>query len=243
MIVTCSLQCQKSSIQDKIVKYEHHADILVEAQQRAENEQHLCYDDVAPQNVQQEEHDALQPVEQSDEFIFYDPNKHGKEQGYDIGVDIGLGPRPDQDDTQVLPGRMPDSEYRNLIRKLNDKQSTILKHVLKHIKTKSDPLFLFLTGGAGVGKSVVVQALFQSLHRFLCAVEGQDPEDCKILITAPTGKAAYNVEGLTLHNAFRIDPNKRHRELSSDALNTLQMKYRNLSVLLIDEISMVGNIC
>ena len=127
---TSHYNAKKSAIQHQIVKYEHHADILVEAQHRAENEHQLCYDDVAPQ------HDTLQPIQPSNEFIFYDPNKHGKEQGYDIGVDIGLGPRPTQEDTQELPGRIPDSEYRSLIRKLNHKQSTILKHVLKH-KDKS----------------------------------------------------------------------------------------------------------
>jgi hypothetical protein len=39
--------------------------------------------------------------------------------------------------------------------------------VLTWIKTKDKPLYAILTGGAGVGKSVVVRALFQGLHRYL----------------------------------------------------------------------------
>jgi hypothetical protein len=47
---------------------------------------------------------------------------------------------------------------------------------------------------------------------------------------------------LTIQNAFQIQPNKGlDQSLSCDVLNSLRMKYRNLSVILIDEISMVGN--
>ncbi|VDI03383.1 Hypothetical predicted protein [Mytilus galloprovincialis] len=70
----------------------------------------------------------------------------------------------------------------------------------------------------------------------------EDPDDIRILLCAPTGKAAYNINGLTIHNAFQIQPNKGlDQSLSCDVLNTLRMKYRNLSLILIDEISMVGN--
>ncbi|VDI78734.1 Hypothetical predicted protein [Mytilus galloprovincialis] len=96
--------------------------------------------------------------------------------------------------------------------------------------------------GAGCGKSVVVRTIFQALHRHLCSIEGEDPDDIRILLCAPTGKAAYNINGLTIHNAFQIQPNKGlDQSLSCDVLNTLRMKYRNLSLILIDEISMVGN--
>jgi hypothetical protein len=48
---------------------------------------------------------------------------------------------------------------------------------------------------SSVGKSVVVKALFQGLHRYLCSKEGGDPDDIRILLCAPTGKAAYNING------------------------------------------------
>ncbi|XP_070541413.1 uncharacterized protein [Ptychodera flava] len=60
---------------------------------------------------------------------------------------------------------------------------------------------------------------------------------------APTGKAAYNLGGTTIHSALQIPASQgfHYRALSTDKLNTLQAKYRNLKVILIDEISMVGN--
>ena len=109
-------------------------------------------------------------------------------------------------------------------------------------KTKDKLLYAILTGSAGVGKSVVVRPLFQGLHIHLCSKEAEDPDDIRILLCAPTGKAAYNINGVTLHNAFHIQPNMgSNQTLSFDVLNTLRMKYRNLTVIMIDEISMVGN--
>ena len=135
-----------------------------------------------------------------------------------------------------------DADYHQLIRSLNIKQREFYHHVINWIKTKDEPLYAFLTGGAGVGKSVVVRALYQGLHRYLCSKEGEDPDDIRILLCAPTGKSAYNINGLTLHNAFHVQPNRGGSPtLSFDVLNTLRMKYRNLSIVMIDEISMVGN--
>ncbi|CAC5376928.1 unnamed protein product [Mytilus coruscus] len=75
--------------------------------------------------------------------------------------------------------------------------------------------------GAGCGKSVVVKAIFQALHRHLCSTGGEDPDDIRILLCALTGKAAYNINGLTIHNAFQVQPNKGlYQSLSCDVLNT-----------------------
>ncbi|KAJ8048296.1 hypothetical protein HOLleu_00549 [Holothuria leucospilota] len=56
------------------------------------------------------------------------------------------------------------------------------------------------------------------------------------------GKAAFNINGLTIHSAFQIDPNRGYNflKLNSDKLNSLQVKYRHLQVVIIDEISIVG---
>ena len=157
---------------------------------------------------------------------------------------MGLAPQASRDEIEILYGRLPDMEYRSMIQSLNVKQMQFFTHVMHHVKTKDTPLRLFLTGGAGVGKSVVLRALYQSLHRHFCSNEGENPEDCRILVCAYTGLAAYNVKGSTLHSALKIQPNKtlsKYTKLSQDALNTVRMKFRNLSVLLIDEISLVGN--
>jgi predicted GTPase len=62
------------------------------------------------------------------------------------------------------------------------KTKNIFQHVITWVKTKEEPLFAFLTGGAGLGKSVVVRAVFQGLHRHLCVEEGEDPDDIRVLL-------------------------------------------------------------
>ncbi|KAJ8049533.1 ATP-dependent DNA helicase pfh1 [Holothuria leucospilota] len=144
---------------------------------------------------------------------------------------------------QDFAPRIPDNEYLALLTILNQKQSEFYLHVMQTITSMEEPLRVFLTGGAGVGKSVVVKVLYQSLYRYLNSTEGTDPEDCKIIMCAPTGKAAFNINGQTIHSAFQINPNRgfNYMKLNSDKLNSLQVKYRHLQVVIIDEISMVGN--
>ena len=114
-------------------------------------------------------------------------------------------------------------------------------HVLHSIKTKDDPQRLFLSGGAGVGKSTLTNALYEALIRFLNSTAGENPDDVKVVKTAPTGKAAFNIKGSTLHAAFKIPANRgfEYCALDSDRLNTIRAKLNKLIVIFIDEISMV----
>lgn len=61
---------------------------------------------------------------------------------------------------------MGNSEYNALVRSLNDKQKIFFYHVLHKIKTDDLPICCFLTGGAGVGKSLLTTCLFQAITRF-----------------------------------------------------------------------------
>ena len=100
-----------------------------------------------------------------------------------------------------------------------------------------------MSGGAGVGKSTVTNALYEALIRYLNTVAGENPDEINVIEAAPTGKAAFNIKGNTLHAAFKIPANKgfEYCALDSDRLNTIRAKLRNLKVLFIDEISMVGS--
>ncbi|XP_074641227.1 uncharacterized protein LOC141898976 [Tubulanus polymorphus] len=80
-------------------------------------------------------------------------------------------------------------------------------------------------GGAGVGKSVVIHALYQSLQRYLCSSTGQDFTNMRILLCAPIGNAAFNIKGVTLHKAFALPVSQgKIKDLSPDVLNTYAMK-------------------
>lgn len=95
---------------------------------------------------------------------------------------------------------------------------------------------VFLTGKAGTGKSTFLRYVTENLKK-------------EKIVLAPTGIAAVNVGGQTLHSFFRLP----HRpvldddpEFSRDRLSE-RMKYpgwlvkliRNIDLIIIDEISMV----
>jgi len=226
--------------QDEYEKNSHSIDI---AQEQAENEQTLDFGEVAPSAVQQNADDEQCPTEGSKDFGFFDPRRPYEQRNMDIGVNVGLAPRSYDVEPDILPGRIPDCEYMQLIQSLNERQSMVLKHALKHIKSQDKPLHLLIHGGAGVGKSILLTALYQSLDRALCSKEGDDPENRRIVVCSYTAKAAHNVHGNTIHSTFNILPNRTFMftNLKADKLNTMQVKYRNLKVVMIDEISMVGN--
>lgn len=87
---------------------------------------------------------------------------------------------------------------------------------------------LFITGRAGTGKSTLLQ-LFRNTTRK------------KTIVLAPTGVAALNVQGQTIHSFFGfpprvVTPTEASRRVTRKDL--LRM-YKSLDVLVIDEISMV----
>ena len=83
---------------------------------------------------------------------------------------------------------------------------------------------IFITGRAGTGKSTLLQ-LFRSATRK------------KTVVLAPTGIAALNVGGQTIHSFFGFPP----KYLQRSEINKRRDRrlYNNLDILIIDEISMV----
>ena len=56
------------------------------------------------------------------------------------------------------------------------------------------------------------------------------------------GSAAYTISGQTICSPFHKNMYQGTNHLSADELNTLRIKYRHLNIIIIEEISMVGNI-
>jgi nucleoside-triphosphatase THEP1 len=161
---------------------------------------------------------------------------------FEMGLEDTHAP-PIEKNKITVPDMVSDREYYELVNSLNTKQHDHLMHVLNAFKLRDLPLYHFVSGEAGVGKSRLIKALYQSLMRHFNREPG--PVDTpEILITAYTGKAAHNVNGLTAHAAFSlimVEPgNKKSDSISPEALNTLRVKLKNLKLIIIDEISMMG---
>ena len=65
-----------------------------------------------------------------------------------------------------------------------------------------DPFHIFLTGGGGVGKSHLLTKIYHCLTKLLM-YKGGEPFTERILILPPTGVAAINVNGTTIHTGLK----------------------------------------
>jgi ATP-dependent DNA helicase PIF1 len=96
------------------------------------------------------------------------------------------------------------------------------RYVLDELeKTKKS---FFITGRAGTGKSTLLRLFRERTKK-------------RVVVLAPTGIAALNVEGQTIHSFFKFPPKtidrasikpRRHKQL-----------YKKMDVIIIDEVSMV----
>jgi hypothetical protein len=120
---------------------------------------------------------------------------------------------------------------------LNQKQCLAAKKVLAHAiqhqgKTAveaQDQMLLYIAGEGGVGKTRVIKAIelgYELLQR-----------KSEVLLMAPTGAAAYNIGGRTIHNAMSINIYDRPRLNINSYTYSL---WKGKTIMIIDEISMVS---
>ena len=111
-----------------------------------------------------------------------------------------------------------------------------------NVKVRDDPpeaFHLFVTGGAGTGKSHVIRAIKEHLER---SVSG-GPNKHACMLMAPTGVAAFNI-GLTIHRALQLQVEHgrlaRQISLGALALHDLRDLWKGVHTIIIDEVSMVS---
>ena len=148
---------------------------------------------------------------------------------------------------------LTNQQYNNHMQHLNAEQKVIVMYHRKWCKEavlamkQNKPIksyYLFLSGPGGVGKSHVVKLIHTDTVKLLQCAHQISAEDVPILLTAATGVAAHNIDGITIHSAFMLNDrkttNSNYYSLAADTLNTLQLHLEQLMVVIIDEISMVG---
>lgn len=100
------------------------------------------------------------------------------------------------------------------------------KHALDILENSTQ--HVFITGRAGTGKSTLLDYFRTQTKK-------------KQVVLAPTGVAALNVDGQTIHSFFKFIPNitlKEARAKAKKEKRRLKL-FQNLEMLIIDEISMV----
>ncbi len=92
-------------------------------------------------------------------------------------------------------------------------------------------------GTAGTGKSYLIRAIRQRLQT-MCGEESNPP----VIVIAPTGVAAFNINRATIHSTLSIPicNDKRLVDIDGKRLKQLQERMNMVYYIIIDEKSMVG---
>lgn len=162
---------------------------------------------------------------------------------YDCIADLGGCRTGARNEKVRLVDMLPNDEYYKLMTSLNEDQRAFHNHCMYWVKHKeNEQQYAFLSGGAGVGKTLLTHALIQSLTRHYRAKPGAPLDKPYIMVCAPTGKAAFIVKGNTIHSGLGIKVNqaKRDQPLNGAELASKKTLMEEVRVLIIDEVSMVG---
>ena len=111
---------------------------------------------------------------------------------------------------------------------LQGKQLQTYNMVREHAEADHPPqLRLIVSETAGTGKSYLIHCL-----RLLL--------DHRVRVAAPTGVAAFNIEGHTLHSLLSLPVKGDLKQLQGERQHEMQQTLADMEYLIIDEKSMVG---
>ena len=134
---------------------------------------------------------------------------------------------------------------RYLIKDLFDDQKFVVEAVMSKLKewietdnlAEFQPLRLTLNGSGGCGKSVIINTLVSVIRRMF-------NQNGVVQVAAPTGTAAYNVGGKTLHSLMRMKVEKfdyKAKSLNEYKKTQLVADFGCLLALIIDERSLINS--
>jgi hypothetical protein len=99
----------------------------------------------------------------------------------------------------------------------------------------AEPLLLNIDGVAGTGKTFTLLKACARIQEIATAAGKDNP----VFRAAPTGIAAFNIVGKTLHSLLRLPVKARKSDLSVATLQSLQASFASCRFLIIDEKSMI----
>lgn len=121
-------------------------------------------------------------------------------------------------------------------------RKTVANYSAEH-PIEIERLQLFVTGGAGTGKSHLIKTIDAALNKIF-NYKSQSPESIKVLKMGPTGVSSANINANTIHPSLGIALNCHKMQvpkLSHKKRGILREQLQHVKAIIIDEISMVSN--
>ena len=100
--------------------------------------------------------------------------------------------------------------------------------------------FKFLTGGGGVGKSHTIKTIYMANTKLLMH-KVRNPEKARIIVLAPTGVSAVNINVTTIRSDLGINFGTKMLSLNDRQRASLRNKLSEVRFLIIDDIFMVSS--
>ena len=193
--------------------------------------------------------DGQQMINDDEDISWEEANEYTGLHPDDMVDDMEMGDNPIPDKWYQLIDIMGIEELLKSTRELVSEQKVALNIVLGYYRDlrKSlvapnilipQPPFLVVHGGAGTGKSTLIRVMSQWIHRTL-QMPGEEFNCPYVIRAAPTGMAASNIDGVTLHSAVKLNFGNNYIPLSDKNRDLLRHKFQNVRILIIDEFSMV----
>lgn len=110
------------------------------------------------QREQLENADVDEEVDETMTVHDYDENLIQGNVMVDMGHEVSSGVK-----TFCIPDQLSDDKYFDLCDDLNAKQRDYLMHLVNAFRMNELPIYHFITGGAGVGKSRLIKSGYQSI--------------------------------------------------------------------------------
>ncbi|OXA51126.1 ATP-dependent DNA helicase PIF1 [Folsomia candida] len=135
---------------------------------------------------------------------------------------------------------MDEESFETELAKMNPDQKEIYDLIQQCLDDQGRvQLKLFITGAGGTGKSFLI-SLLTNLIRIKEGGPGLDG----VVLAAPTGVAALNINGQTLHRTFHLAVEAgsvpHYAKLGAQMLQRMREKFRNVEWIILDEVSMIS---
>ena len=144
----------------------------------------------------------------------------------------------DENASTSIPTKSDGSKYD--IDDLSDEQRMIvlatIDTVVKFLTNDEDykPLRATISGMGGCGKSLIINTIISIIRELT-------DSNNTVQVAAPSGSAAYNVKGCTLHSLLGINVQVPWQSLNDERKKQLSWKLKELLVLMVDERSMLNS--
>jgi ATP-dependent DNA helicase PIF1 len=189
-------------------------------------------------------------IRNTDAVEVEDPDKLGDREldgDYNWGMHWGTYPQLDEraywQDIQLQPLQQSHLLQRATSSPLQSAQCHIYDVVVGHyrqiqIGLSPPPLRINIDGEAGTGKSHLIAVLSATLHDIAMSNGKPSP----LVRAAPTGVAAFNINGRTTYKLLRLPVNHPFEELPIASLMPLQQAFKDIHYLILDEKSIIGQL-